>query len=83
MSATCVLQYAPCGLSKHGDPAFPDFCPLNQDLAHVTTRGLGREGGYHIIGPINGIVNCEWHEFLGDFWWQDVQPLAEKSANVG
>ena len=35
MSATRVLWYVPCsntGLSQHGDPVFPHFCPLNQDL---------------------------------------------------
>ena len=27
------------GLFKHGDPVFPHFCPLNQNLARVRTRG--------------------------------------------
>ena len=35
----------PCpttALSKHGDPVFAHFCPLNQNLAYVRTEG----GGY-------------------------------------
>ena len=45
MSATCVPWYMPCGntrLSKHSDPVFPHFCPLNQNLAPVRTMGGGR-----------------------------------------
>ena len=45
MSATCVPWYMPrgnAGLSKHGDPVFPHFYPLNQNLARVGTRGGGR-----------------------------------------
>ena len=47
MSATCDPWFVPrsnVGLSKHGDPVIPHFCPLNQNLAHVRTEG-GR-GGY-------------------------------------
>ena len=36
MSATCVPWYVPhgtAGLSKRGDPVFPHFCRLNQNLA--------------------------------------------------
>ena len=43
MSATCVPWHGPrgnTGLSKHGDPAFPHFCPLNQNLLRVGTRGV-------------------------------------------
>ena len=32
------------GLSKHGDPVFPHFCPLNQNLTRVRTKGVW-EGG--------------------------------------
>ena len=42
MPAKCVPWYAPCGntgLSKHADRVFPHFCPLNQNLARVGTRG--------------------------------------------
>ena len=42
MSITCVLWCVPCsnmGLSKHGDPVFLHFCPLNQNLARVQTSG--------------------------------------------
>ena len=44
MAATCVPRYVPhssTGLSKHGDRVFPHFCPLNQNVAHVRTRGGG------------------------------------------
>ena len=46
--ATCVLPYVPhgnMGLCKHGDPVFLHFCPLNQNLACVRTRGVG---GYFV-----------------------------------
>ena len=47
---TCVPWYVPrgnIGLSKHGDPVFPHFCPLNPNLAHVWTRGSGLHiGGF-------------------------------------
>ena len=42
MSATCVPWYMPhgnMGLSKHGDPVFPHFCHLNQNLAGVRAGG--------------------------------------------
>ena len=35
------------GLSQHGDPVFPPFCPLNQNLARVWTMG----GGGHLNEP--------------------------------
>ena len=41
-SATCVPWYVPrgnTGLSQHGDPVFPHFCPLNQNLARVRMGG--------------------------------------------
>ena len=44
MSATCVPWYVPrcnTSLSKHGDPVFPHFCPLHQNVAHVKTREAG------------------------------------------
>ena len=47
MSAACVPWYVPrcnMGLSKHGDPVFPHFCPLNQNLARVGTGGRGGGG---------------------------------------
>ena len=47
MSATCVPWYAPrgnTGLSKHGNPVFPHFCPLKQNPARVGTMG---GGGYN------------------------------------
>ena len=47
MSATCIPWHVPCsdkGLSEHG--VFLHFCPLNQNLARVRTRG----GGYAIRG---------------------------------
>ena len=43
MSTTCVLWYAPrsnTGLSRHGDPMFPHFCPLNQDLDQGPCTGI-------------------------------------------
>ena len=46
MSATCVPWYVPrgyTGLSRHGDPVFPNFGPLNQNPARVRRR----EGRYH------------------------------------
>ena len=42
MSATCVpwyVQRGNTGLSKHSDPVFLHFSPLNQGLAHVGTGG--------------------------------------------
>ena len=39
-----IRSRRPCpnaGLSKHGDPGFPHFCPLNQNLARV----LAQRGG--------------------------------------
>ena len=42
MSAAWVPWYVPhgdTGLSKHG--GLPLFCPLNQTLARVKTRGAG------------------------------------------
>ena len=44
MSATCVQWYVlreNTGLSKHGNPMFLHFCPLKQNLAHVSTVGGG------------------------------------------
>ena len=44
MFATCVLWYmlpGNMGLSKYGDPVFPHFCPLNQNLARLRTGGGG------------------------------------------
>ena len=35
----CVLR-SNTGLSKHGDPVFPPFCPLDQNLARVRTGYL-------------------------------------------
>ena len=39
---TCVpyVLRGKTGVSKHGDPGFPLFCPLNQSLARVRT-GMG------------------------------------------
>ena len=48
MFATFVLWYLPCGdmgLSKHGDPVFPHFCPLKQHMARLRTRWQGGGGG--------------------------------------
>ena len=39
-SVVRAARYVPrgsTGLSKHGDPVFPHFCPLNQNLARVWT----------------------------------------------
>jgi hypothetical protein len=47
MSATCVLWYVlgdDTGLSKHRVPVFPDFYPLNQNLARVRGGGDFRLG---------------------------------------
>ena len=33
------LQHVSTSLSKHGDPMFPHFCPVDQNLACVRTRG--------------------------------------------
>ena len=44
MSATCVPRYVPrsnTGLSKHGYPVFPHFCPLHQNLARVRRGARG------------------------------------------
>ena len=49
MSATCVPWYVPrsnTSLCKHGNLVFPHFCPLNQNLARVRTRGTGGRGGW-------------------------------------
>ena len=35
-----LCENAPTGLSKHGDPVFPHFCPLDQNLARLRLRGL-------------------------------------------
>ena len=48
MSVPCVPWYmlrGNMGLSKHGDPVVPHVGPLNQNLAHVRTRGRGGGGG--------------------------------------
>ena len=53
MSATCVPWDVPrggsTGLSKHGDPVFPHFCPLNQNLrtrgGGGLAQGFGTRGG--------------------------------------
>ena len=53
MSATCVLWYVPHGnmsLSKHGNPVFPHFYPLNQNLARVRTMWVG--GGNQVRTPM-------------------------------
>ena len=36
---TLVTPLPNTGLSKHGDPVFPHFCPWNQKLARVRTSG--------------------------------------------
>ena len=44
MFDTCVPWYVPrgnTGLPKLGNPASPHFCPLNQNLARVGTKGGG------------------------------------------
>ena len=44
MSATCIPWYmlrGTTGWSKHGEPMFPHFCPMNQNLARVRTWGGG------------------------------------------
>ena len=49
MSATCIRWYmlrGNTGLSRHGDPVFPHFCPLNQNLVRVMTWG---GGGYQMV----------------------------------
>ena len=56
MSATCVPWYVPhgnTGLSKHGDPVFPHFCPLNQNLVRVRTRGGSKR---HAIGLSHSVI---------------------------
>ena len=42
------------GLSRHGDPVFPHFCPLNQHLARVRTRGAGG-GGKGVLDVFSGL----------------------------
>ena len=57
VSATCVPWYVPrsnTGLSKHSDPVFPHFCPLNQNLARVMTRGGG-------LGIARGEIVLLWN----------------------
>ena len=52
MSATCVPWYmlrGTRGLSKHGNPVCPLFCPLNLNLARVRTS----EGG-------GGVARVAW-----------------------
>ena len=44
LSAPCVawgMSRSSTGLSQHSDPVFPHFCPLDQNLAHVKTKGGG------------------------------------------
>ena len=44
MLSTYVPWYVPCrntGLSKPGDPVFPHFCPLNQNLPVLGQGGGG------------------------------------------
>ena len=65
-SATCVGWYVPhgnTGLPEHGDPMFPYFCPLNQNLPCVRTGGRG-----NIVAQIPSEmaqdrkdVNLGWH----------------------
>ena len=40
----CSHEGGNTGLPKHGDPVFPHFYPLNQNLAPVRTR-RGADGG--------------------------------------
>ena len=49
MFAMCVPWYVPhgnTGLSKHGNPVFPHFCPVNQNLSPCSDR---RGGGTSLI----------------------------------
>ena len=59
MSATRVPSYGPrgnMGLSKHGDPVFLPFCPLNQNLACVRTW----RGGDALLGSSRSVnADCE------------------------
>ena len=61
MSATCVPWYvlrSNTGLSTHGDPVFPHFCPLNQNLANVRTGGGGGATGIEGRGHARGSSSC-------------------------
>ena len=44
MPATCVprcVSRGNMGLSKHGDPVCPHFCPLNENLGPCWDKGKG------------------------------------------
>ena len=48
MSATCVPWYVPrgiTGLSKHGDPVFPHFCPIEPEPGLCWDKDRTRQDG--------------------------------------
>ena len=61
MSATRVPWYVlrgNTGVSKHGHPVFPHFCPLNQNLARVSKSvGGGGDFGNHLNTSF-GFLRC-------------------------
>ena len=64
MSATCVLWFVPRGntrLSKHGNPVFPQFAPLNHNLAHLDKGGGGMSKFSKRLQMLWGIISTHWH----------------------